>query len=77
MIILVYGMGERQIITIVYFLVYLASTEPMFTWIAPLFDWKPTGIAITGQILIWVTMALTLWSGMSYLSKNRGLLKDC
>ena len=66
-----------QIITIVYFLVYLASTEPMFAWIAPLFEWKITGLAVTGQILIWVTMALTLWSGVSYLSKNRGLLKDC
>ena len=66
-----------QIITVVYFLIYLASTEPLFSWIAPLFAWKPTGIEVTGQILIWVTMALTLWSGVSYLMKNKGLLKDC
>ena len=66
-----------QIITIIYFLVYLASAEPMFAWIAPLFEWRATGVAVTGQILIWVTMALTLWSGVTYLAKNRGLLKDC
>ncbi len=66
-----------QIITVVYFLIYLASNEPAFRWIAPLFEWKPTGPEITGQILIWVTMILTLWSGWSYTMKNRGLLKDC
>lgn len=66
-----------QIITVVYFLVYLASSEPLFRWIRPLFDWRPTGPEITGQVLIWVTLALTLWSGMSYLMKNRSVLKDC
>jgi len=66
-----------QIITVVYFLIYLAASEPVFGWIAPLFEWKITGPEITGQILIWVTMILTLWSGWSYTMKNRALLKDC
>ena len=66
-----------QIITVVYFLVHLASSEPAFRWIAPLFEWQPTSPDIAGQILIWVTMILTLWSGWSYTMKNRQLLKDC
>lgn len=66
-----------QIITVVYFLIYLASTEPAFRWIVPLFEWKATSPEFAGQILIWVTMVLTLWSGLNYTLKNRGLLKDC
>ncbi len=66
-----------QIVTVIYFLVFLASTEPAFSWMRWLFDWKLTGPAITGQILIWLSLALTVISGLSYAWKNRKLLADC
>ncbi len=66
-----------QIVVVIYFLVYLASEEPTFTWMRWLFDWKITGPAIAGQILIWVSLILTVVSGFNYGWKNRKLLADC
>ena len=64
-----------QIITVIYFLLELASAEAAFAWIRPLFEWAPTGPAIAGQILIWITLALTVISGLGYLLKNRTLFQ--
>lgn len=66
-----------QIVTVIYFLVVLASEEPAFAWTGFLFDWKPASPAIFGQILIWLSLILTVLSGLSYAWKNRVLLKDC
>ena len=66
-----------QIITIIYFLLYLATDEPVFAWVKPLFAWKPAGIAILGNGLIYISLALTVLSGLSYALKNRKLLADC
>lgn len=66
-----------QIVCVSYFLVYLASDEFLFRWIRGLFEWHPTSIAVTGQILIGIAFILTLISGLSYLWKNRSLLSDC
>ncbi len=66
-----------QIITIIYFLLFLASTEPMLNWTKPMFDWKPTSPAVLGQILIYLSLALTMLSGFNYVRKNRSLLADC
>lgn len=75
------GLGKQktiwQIVAVVYFLVYLASSEPAFGWMRWLFNWKPTGITVAGEILIWIALILTLASGLSYAWKNRDLLKDC
>lgn len=66
-----------QIVTVVYFLVYLASSEAPFAWMRWLFAWTPTGPSVAGQILIWLSLALTLLSGLSYAWKNRQMLADC
>ena len=66
-----------QIVTVIYFLVYLASEETAFSWMRWLFDWKPTGPTIAGQILIGISLVLTIVSGLSYAWKNRQLLADC
>lgn len=66
-----------QIVTVIYFLVYLASVEPAFSWMRWLFEWRPTSPAIGGQILIAVSLVLTIVSGLSYAWKNRKLLADC
>ncbi|NNE94235.1 MAG: CDP-diacylglycerol--glycerol-3-phosphate 3-phosphatidyltransferase [Verrucomicrobiales bacterium] len=66
-----------QIVTVIYFLLFLASQEVWFGWTAPLFSWKPTSPAIAGQILIYLSLLLTVLSGWSYAWKNRKLLADC
>ncbi len=65
-----------QIITVVYFLLLLASSDPAFGWIGPLFEWTPTGPEFAGRILIWITLILTVVSGLGYLWKNRTLLQE-
>jgi len=66
-----------QIVCMLYFLFSLASMEPTFCWMRWLYNWKPTGITIAGVILVWIALILTLASGLSYVWKNRDLLKDC
>ena len=63
-----------QIATGIYFLWQLAVAEPAFAWAAGLFEWKPW--IYLGYFLIWGTVILTLYSGLSYLWKNRELLLD-
>ena len=63
-----------QIATGIYFLWQLAVVEPALAWAADLFEWKPW--IYLGQFLIWGTVILTLYSGLSYLWKNRELLLD-
>ena len=58
----------------IYLLFQLATVEIPCAWATPLFEWKPW--LIFGQVLIWLTVALTLFSGVSYLWKNRELLVD-
>ncbi len=66
-----------QIVMVIYFLVFLASDEPTFGWMAWLFAWKPTSPGIAGVILVWIALLLTVISGLSYAWKNRKLLADC
>ena len=65
-----------QVITLIYFLIYLARDESVFSWMDFLYRGKVTGIAITGAFLLWLTLALTVVSGLSYAWKNRKLLAD-
>ncbi|MCL4103681.1 UNVERIFIED_CONTAM: hypothetical protein GTU68_059760 [Idotea baltica] len=51
-----------QIITVLYFLLALAASEPLFAWLAP--------------ILIYLSLALTILSGWNYMRKNREVITD-
>jgi len=66
-----------QIVTVIYFLLIIAAREPVFRWLNPVFDLPLFGPALLGLVLIWVSLALTLISGSSYVWKNRKLLSDC
>jgi len=75
------GLGKYktifQIVTVIYFLLFLASTEAPFAWLRPVFEIKWLGASGLGALLIWVSLFLTLVSGLSYVWKNRGILRDC
>jgi CDP-diacylglycerol--glycerol-3-phosphate 3-phosphatidyltransferase len=66
-----------QIVTVIYFLLFLASTEAAFGWLKPFFDAFYFGPDHLGTLLVWISLILTLWSGISYVWKNRKLLADC
>lgn len=66
-----------QIVTVIYFLLFLAATESAFAWISPLFRIRILSPDILGLGLIWVSLILTLLSGVSYVWKNRKILGDC
>lgn len=74
------GLGKHktawQMITVIYFLLQQASTEPLCKWLAPFFTWKPTSPAVFGVITISMMIALTVISGLSYFWKNRKLFDD-
>lgn len=65
-----------QIVTVLYFLLFLASREPGLAWTAPLFDIRVLGPGVLGWILIGLSLVLTLLSGLSYVWKNRAILRD-
>ena len=66
-----------QIVTVIYFLLFLAAAEPAFAWISPLFQVHLLSPDILGLGLIWASLVLTLLSGVSYVWKNRKILGDC
>ena len=65
-----------QIVTVIYFLLYLAATEPCLAAIRPIFDSFYLGPDHLGLVLVWPSLILTIWSGWSYVWKNRKLLGD-
>ena len=65
-----------QIVTVIYFLLYLAATEPCLAAIRPIFDSFYLGPDHLGLVLVWLSLILTIWSGWSYVWKNRKLLGD-
>jgi CDP-diacylglycerol--glycerol-3-phosphate 3-phosphatidyltransferase len=64
-----------QIITVIYFMGWAASTEPLMAWSAPIYRWKPTSPEIFGRICIVMMTALTFISGFSIFWKNRRLFQ--
>ncbi len=66
-----------QIVTVIYFLLFLAAAESAFAWISPLFQVRILSPDYLGLALIWVSLILTLLSGVSYVWKNRKILGDC
>ncbi len=65
-----------QIVTAVYFMLRMASAEPLFGWSAPLFAWKVLSPQVFGVICITMMTALTVISGVSYFWKNRAMFND-
>ncbi len=65
-----------QIMTVIYFLTYLASAEPAFGWIAPAFETWLLQPGIAGEALLWITLVLTVVSGIGYAAKNLSLLRE-
>lgn len=74
------GLGKYktifQIVTVIYFLLYLAAGEALFRFLQPLFDGFYLGPDHLGTALVWISLILTIWSGWSYVWKNRKLLGD-
>jgi CDP-diacylglycerol--glycerol-3-phosphate 3-phosphatidyltransferase len=65
-----------QVVTSIYLLVIHASTEPALGFLRPLLDWNPDLPRLIGVALVGITLALTVISGVSYLVKNRSILRD-
>lgn len=66
-----------QIVTIIYFLIYLAAQDPWLEFMKPIFNSFFLGPEYLGMLLNWISLILTLWSGCSYAWKNRNMLSDC
>jgi CDP-diacylglycerol---glycerol-3-phosphate 3-phosphatidyltransferase len=65
-----------QVITVIYFLLLLASAEGPLAFTRNWFAWRPLSPEVFGHLTIWITTLLTLASGMSYFWKNRRLFAD-
>ncbi|MDF1853088.1 MAG: CDP-diacylglycerol--glycerol-3-phosphate 3-phosphatidyltransferase [Verrucomicrobiales bacterium] len=65
-----------QIVTVIYFLLYLAAGEALLRFLEPVFNAFYFGPDHLGLLLIWISLILTVWSGWSYVWKNRKLLGD-
>ena len=65
-----------QIITVIYFLLFLAAKESLIGFLQPLFNAFCLGPDHLGMALIWTSLILTVWSGWSYLWKNRKLFGE-
>ena len=63
-----------QIVCASYLLVMHASAEIPMQWARPLFDLPYAGSKTMIPLLLALTFLLTLWSGASYLWKNRALV---
>lgn len=67
---------STQIATVLYFLFLLASREPLFGFLSPMFEHKILGPGGLGLVLIWSSLFLTLLSGFNYVKMNRKLISD-
>ncbi|MEN8714090.1 MAG: CDP-diacylglycerol--glycerol-3-phosphate 3-phosphatidyltransferase [Verrucomicrobiales bacterium] len=65
-----------QIVTVIYFLLFLAAKESLIGFLRPLFNAFYLGPDHLGMALIWTSLILTAWSGWSYLWKNRKLFGE-
>lgn len=66
-----------QISTVIYFMLLLASAEPVLDFLAPMLELKLLSAAVLGRVLIALSLGTTLVSGLNYLLNNRRLLADC
>lgn len=65
-----------QILTVIYFMMRQASTEPLFSFMRPAFTSNPGVEQIVASAIVYFTTLLTLVSGFSYFWKNRRLFDD-
>ena len=65
-----------QILTVVYFMMRQASSEPIFGFMRPAFLANPDTEHIVASAVVYFTTLLTLVSGFSYFWKNRQLFND-
>jgi CDP-diacylglycerol--glycerol-3-phosphate 3-phosphatidyltransferase len=65
-----------QIITLLYFLAYLASAEPLLSPVSGVLEWPPASPAVAGRLLLLVSLVLTVWSGLSFAWKSRRILGE-
>jgi CDP-diacylglycerol---glycerol-3-phosphate 3-phosphatidyltransferase len=61
-----------QIVTIIFFLVLLSIAELKYTSATSTWWLRAWGLA--GPVLVWITVALTIYSGLGYAWRNRSLL---
>jgi CDP-diacylglycerol--glycerol-3-phosphate 3-phosphatidyltransferase len=65
-----------QILTVLYFMMRQASTEPLFGFTRPAFIANPDTERLVSYVIVYFTTLLTLVSGFSYFWKNRRLFDD-
>lgn len=65
-----------QILTVIYFMMRQASTEPLWGFMRPAFTSNLVVEHWVATILVYFTMLLTVVSGFSYFWKNRRLFDD-
>ncbi len=65
-----------QIITVIYFMLHIASNEPMFAFMKPVFSITAFSPKWLGNFCLYFTTFLTIASGFSYFWKNRKLFAD-
>jgi CDP-diacylglycerol--glycerol-3-phosphate 3-phosphatidyltransferase len=63
-----------QIVTVIYFLLLLSSSEVARYTSTPLGTWWQTAWIFGGGALIVITLALTVYSGIGYAWRNRALI---
>jgi CDP-diacylglycerol--glycerol-3-phosphate 3-phosphatidyltransferase len=66
-----------HISTVIYYLLYLASSEPALGVLKPVFELKIFSPSILGMALLALSLITTVVSGVNYLLNNRQLLADC
>lgn len=65
-----------QIVTVIYFMMRQAATEPWFAFMRPVFTASPGIEQVVAMMVVYFTMLLTVVSGFSYFWKNRHLFDD-
>jgi CDP-diacylglycerol--glycerol-3-phosphate 3-phosphatidyltransferase len=65
-----------QIITLLYFLAFLASTQLPWPPLSRAFHQPPTSPESLGRVLLMVSLVLTVWSGLSFAWKSRQILQE-
>ena len=65
-----------QIVTLVYFLAFLASGDPPWAPVAAVFQWRLARPEILGEALLYTSLVLTMWSGWSVAWNSRQLLRE-
>jgi CDP-diacylglycerol--glycerol-3-phosphate 3-phosphatidyltransferase len=61
-----------QIVTVIFFLALLATQEWRSTWETEIWWWRAWNQA--GPVLVWITVALTIYSGLGYAWRHRELI---